>query len=989
MNIFEKFRALKPLHKGLIIGGAALVVLLIAGLIVWLCVGGSDAPVSGTYTVEVKNDAGTPLEDLDVYIYRDKAQSDLVAFSKTDETGKMTFTADDGIGCFAVLRGVPDGYAVEEYYEITGETTGIVLKAGLRQNVDLSATTFKLGDIMAELTFTDTEGKEHKLSDLLSTKKAVVLNFWYTGCNPCVAEFPYLQQAYETYKDRLEVLALNPTGETNEAIAQFKATHKLTFPMGACDKNWEKAMQIIGYPTTVVIDRTGMIAFMHCGTIPDAATFETIFAYYTADDYVQKTATSADELAEDIEPNGTKDHPYEIGGTLEFDAAVMAGSEVYYNVYKVGGTTLKIQNAHAYVIYNGKTYKAEDGVVSVPVETEDVTIPVQLIIGNGGTVDVTYRVTFEYDGGTQAKPYTLALGDLTTELSAGNDQGVVYLYTATQSGTLTVKVNSITSGVKYDIALYNLNTYAMRTLEEDGANNTVSVVVNKGDQVQMTVSTLPNEENEYPAAVVKSTVSFKTGAGTTDSVQKSISYSVTVKDNTGKVVSGVKFSFAVNGKTASATTNSSGKATVSLPAGDCIATMTVPSGYIASATEVALSANKTTGTITLEKEAVIAGPGTTPTDYTVKLTDASGKVVTGATVQFYNNNTKYGEKKVDSTGTAKITLKDATYTIKLTGTSLKYDESAAKVTATDTSLELLLTDKSVTGTTAQNSTKIEKAALSAGATHVVVTPGKTNYFCFSPSESGLYLFTATNPSAKVGYHGMPHFVQPAYTTESDDYKPDSESNAFSLNIRASQIGGSYVIGIAAPTNVSATVLRVTRVGEAGTSIADQPWVDYKGTTTVKPFTYKGGALTNFDIKAATSTYKLVLGSDGYYHLGSATGKLVYMRLGADAPYASLAALLGLDGGSAGSNFGSYQYGSGSLVKESYNVLLGEYVANMDQTHGIYPLTADLAYMIQQGGEHRGWWDSSSGGYLFTDDDFEPIPGINTEIGWMYALCYEK
>ena len=132
-------------------------------------------------------------------------------------------------------------------------------------------------------------------------------------------------------------------------------------------------------------------------------------------------------------------------------------------------------------------------------------------------------MTFEYDGGTQAKPFTLSAGELTTDIAAGNDQGVVYLYTATQSGTLTVKVNSVTKGVNYDVALYNLSTYAMRTLEEDGSNNTVSVVVNKGDQVQMTVSTLPNEENEYPAATVKSTVSFKAGAGTTDTVQQNIS----------------------------------------------------------------------------------------------------------------------------------------------------------------------------------------------------------------------------------------------------------------------------------------------------------------------------------------------------------------------------------------------------------------------------------------------------------------------------------
>ena len=132
--------------------------------------------------------------------------------------------------------------------------------------------------------------------------------------------------------------------------------------------------------------------------------------------------------------------------------------------------------------------------------------------------------------------------------------------------------------------------------------------------------------------------------------------------------------------------------------------------------------------------------------------------------------------------------------------------------------------------------------MDAGATYVTLKPGKTNYVQFTPTESGLYLFTVTNPNAIVGYYGMPHYVQ-HITTENEDYKPDNEGNTFSLNIRDSQIGGSYVIGMAAPTNVSATVLRVTRIGDAGTSISDQPWVDYEGAA-VKAFTYSGGTLVS-------------------------------------------------------------------------------------------------------------------------------------------------
>ena len=945
----------------------------------------------GTYTVEVVNGIGTPMVGIDVYIYRDAAKNELVTFAKTDADGKMTFTDNKAAKCFIALGGVPKGYAVEDTYPVTGETTRITLETALRTDFDLATEKIVLGDIMFDFRFTDTDGNEYQLSELLKTKKAVVLNFWYTNCGPCKSEFPFLQQAYEKYADDLTLLAMDPVADDDAvAVAAFKAQNKLNIPMGTCDPNWEKAMQLVGYPTTVVIDRTGMVAFMHTGMITDAATFETIFAYYTADDYVQKATTKVEDLQVEAsdEPDGSAAAPFEVGGVLEFDAEVKAGKSVFYHVYKVSGTDLELQSTTANLVYNGTTYQPKDGVITFPVSTDDVNTPITLEIINTGDKDEKYHITFAYPGGTMTNPYALATGDVSVSLKKGNDQGTVYLYKATESGTLTFKVNSVTDNVQYDVSLYNLNTYAMRTLEEDGNADSVSVVVNKGDEVQVTVSALPNDENEYPAATVKATVSFKKGEGTGGQQQATtVTYSVTVKDDSGKAVSGIKFTFAVSGKTATATTNAKGVASVSLPSGDCVATMTLPSGYIAPALEFALNADKRSTAVTLEKEVIDENVGTTPTDYTVKLVDAKGKAVTGVTVQFYLGKTKKGEKKVDSKGVAKINLLDATYTVKLSGTTLKYDEGTAKVTATATSLELLLTDKSVTGTTAQNSTKIEKASVSAGATYVAVTPGKTNYFCFSPSESGLYLFTTTNSAAKVGYHGMPHFVQPAYTEESEDYKPDTESNAFSLNIRASQIGGSYVIGIAAPTNVSGTVLRITRVGDADTSIADQPWVDYKGSYTPKPFTYKGGALTDVDITAATSDYKLVLGSDGYYHLGSASGKLVYVRLGSKAKYASLAALLGLDGGTAGGTFGSYQYGSGKLVKESYNALLTEYINNMDAKEGIYPLTADLAYMIQQGGEHRGWWDSASADYLFTDDDFEPIPGINNEIGWMYALCY--
>ena len=74
----------------------------------------------------------------------------------------------------------------------------------------LSASSYKLGDNMGDYTVTDINGQTHSFSELLQSKKAIVLNFWFVNCGPCQMEFPYLQSAYDTYSDDVAVIAINP-----------------------------------------------------------------------------------------------------------------------------------------------------------------------------------------------------------------------------------------------------------------------------------------------------------------------------------------------------------------------------------------------------------------------------------------------------------------------------------------------------------------------------------------------------------------------------------------------------------------------------------------------------------------------------------------------------------------------------------------------------------------------------------------------------------
>jgi len=247
---------------------------------------GSNA--SGTYTVEVKTDNGKPFEEVEVRVYTDTTKNDIVAVGKTDENGMFSFESKDSIGSVIYLEGIPMGYNLEESYEIAAKDTQIVLSAQLLSEDALEGVTFQLGDVFADMSVTTPDGKTCTISDILREKRAVVLNFWYLGCQPCRMEFPYLQTAYDSYKDVLEVIAINPMDGTDDTIAAFAQENGLTFPMAVCDAKWTEHISVAAYPTTVVIDRYGTIGYVHAGGMEEAD-FMKLFEFFTAEDYEQTT----------------------------------------------------------------------------------------------------------------------------------------------------------------------------------------------------------------------------------------------------------------------------------------------------------------------------------------------------------------------------------------------------------------------------------------------------------------------------------------------------------------------------------------------------------------------------------------------------------------------------------------------------------------------------------------------------------------------------
>lgn len=596
---------------------------------------------AAVHTVRILNEADAPMENVGVYIYEDESMKELVWYDATDAEGKMSFEDVQRDTYVAVLDSVPVGYEVKEFYPLTGLETEIRLEVGvMTEDMDI---VYNLGDLVMDFTVTDTEGQEYSLKKLLESKDAVILNFYYNGCVPCQMEFPFLQEAYDEYSENIAVIAMSPQ-DTEEAVAAFKKEHKLTFPMVACDKKWESIMQVTAYPTTVVIDRTGTIVLRHTGSVESAQTFKDVFAAVSGEAYEQKIYKSISEVPT-VAETGTVENPQSMGATPKFQLTIEGGKEHYVEFLKIKNITLTVADPDAYVIYEKKTYKPVNGVVSLIVSCPDMNTPIKIGFGNSSKVTKTFTITMASQPGSLDNPYSLKMGDNKVTVKAGNDQGVYYTWTAKENGSLQVWCINSTPGVKYDCVLYNLTSYAQRTLNEDGKDGElgrryVEVLVNKGDKVQMIAAVLPDESWNYRAGNFTYMAEFVPGAGRDKDKVHETTYTITVTDAKKKPMANVNFHTVVKGKTTTFATNADGVVKVNLPTGEYKVTMIVPEGYTSAVTEFMLSKALPSYSVTLSEKVVEYR------DYTVTVKDTDGAPVKNATVVIGDKSGETNDKGV-------------------------------------------------------------------------------------------------------------------------------------------------------------------------------------------------------------------------------------------------------------------------------------------------------------------------------------------------------
>lgn len=252
--------------------------------------GETETPVTGeavSYSVNVKSIGGMPLEAVEVYVYAANDMNDMKGFAETDAEGNAEFKLPQGGDYAIVVSGAPKGYAVEESYSFSGSTANITLTSSLIMDESLSGASLGLGDVMYDFSAVDSDGNTVTLADMLAEKEMVLINFFFTTCGPCANEFPYMEEAYQMYKDKVGVIALDPLDDA-ATVATYQKSMGLTFPMASVQAAWSQTFGITGYPTSIIVDRYGVICMMEVGGLTSLRPFTSMFEHFTGDDYEQK-----------------------------------------------------------------------------------------------------------------------------------------------------------------------------------------------------------------------------------------------------------------------------------------------------------------------------------------------------------------------------------------------------------------------------------------------------------------------------------------------------------------------------------------------------------------------------------------------------------------------------------------------------------------------------------------------------------------------------
>lgn len=126
-----------------------------------------------------------------------------------------------------------------------------------------------IGTKATDFSLENIKGKKYTLSEL--SGKVVVLNFWFIACQPCIMEMPDLNELVTEFKDK-EVVFIAIALNTKKELKKFLRKTKFNYSIIEDGQVMANSYHVKGYPTNIILDKSGVIQFVSTGVGPNNKT---------------------------------------------------------------------------------------------------------------------------------------------------------------------------------------------------------------------------------------------------------------------------------------------------------------------------------------------------------------------------------------------------------------------------------------------------------------------------------------------------------------------------------------------------------------------------------------------------------------------------------------------------------------------------------------------------------------------------------------------
>jgi len=154
------------------------------------------------------------------------------------------------------------GYSINPVFDEQGVLKHIMVLEPATSDVAISSNEFGSTPELIEKTPPSFEAYDMNgqfISNENYNNKVIVLKFWFSACKPCIDEIPLLNNLVAQYAHNPDVVFLAPSLDKTPTIQNCLSRYPFNYTVLPEASDIAHAYNVLGYPTHVVINRTGKV----------------------------------------------------------------------------------------------------------------------------------------------------------------------------------------------------------------------------------------------------------------------------------------------------------------------------------------------------------------------------------------------------------------------------------------------------------------------------------------------------------------------------------------------------------------------------------------------------------------------------------------------------------------------------------------------------------------------------------------------------------